>query len=975
VIFLRIEALKHFALQASPEAFSLSDLFLAGIAAALAAAFLLGRYWRSRQMVLVNRARERYRLLAEHASDMLSTHAGDGTFLYASPALEKLLGESTAVLRGRQPTEFAHPDDKMIIVSATKQAMETGQPVLATWRCRRSDGKYAWLETNGRAVPPTADPGAPRFISASRDVTHRKQVETALRDSERRFRATIEATNLVAIALDASGHVTFCNDSLLVLTGWSRAELIGANWFERAGSASNHWHAEFLAAMSGAPLPAQYECDLVCQDGGSIVVAWDGNLLIDPGGEVTGAAFLGLDVTQRRGEEAALHMLNAITLAIGAAESFDDAVRVTLRLLSEAAGWPYAEFWSVTNPEQPLERANTDYIGLGAELSELVQLSLTSRFAPGDGLPGAALTARRGIWLEDVQRDSCAERVAIARRCGLHDGLAVPVLAGEDVVAVMVFFIAGRRHADERHMQIVAVVANQLGTLILRKRAEEELRLEQQRFRNAFEYSGVGMALVASDGRWLRVNSAVCEIVGYSEAELLASRFQDVTHPDDLNGDLELVRQVLSGDIKSYHLEKRYLHRDGQVVWVHLTVSLVRDKIGLPLYFISQIEDVSEAKAAEAALRESETRLRAIVESMDEGLVITDLQERIRFANRRFLEMTGYSEDELIGAEAEDLVVNTVDRAEMRERISRRHSGTAERYELQFLRRDGSLLSSEIGAVPLSDGAGGIIGSLATVTDIEARKAHEAEILKARDAAESANRAKSEFLARMSHELRTPLNAIIGFSRLLQRNRDGTMGPEALKLLERIGANGQHLLTLITDILDLSKIEAGHVDVSLEPTGLVHLVHEVLKQIDLVATTKGLQLVSDLPNEEVIADVDALRLKQVLLNLIGNAVKFTEHGSVSVSLHTDARTGTPVRLDITDTGIGIPSDRMGAVFQPFEQADVGTSRKYGGTGLGLPISRALCEAMGLALTVRSKPGYGSTFSICFEKPIAGLEAA
>lgn len=957
----------------SPTVFTLSDLVLAGVAAGLAAAFLLGRYWRSRQLATVRRARERYRLLAEHASDMLSTHAADGTFLYASPALETLIGQTTASLRGRNPTEFAHPDDIAVIVSATQRSLRTGQSVLATWRCRRADGAYVWLETNGRGVPEVADRGVPRFIAASRDVTRRKQVEQALRDSEQRFRATLEASSLVAVAVDAAGRVTFSNEALLLLTGWSRDELIGASWFERLSSSANEWHRNFLEAMMGGDMTVQHEVELNCRDGRIAVIAWDGTVLREPNGEISGAAFLGVDVTERRNEELALQLLNAITLSIGGAESFDEAVRQTLQLICGSTEWPYAELWSLNESTGMLERLRSDHVSSGADLGELAHLSATLQYAPGDGLPGAAYVARRAVWLADVNADSCAPRIEVARRCGLGDGLAVPVLIGDQVVAVMTFFLTGRRQADERYVQIVTVVANQLGTLILRKRAEEQLRLEQERFKSAFENSGIGMALVAPDGRWLRVNKAVSEIVGYPEAELLESTFQDITHPDDLEADLIALRQVLAGEINNFQLAKRYLHRDGHTVWVHLTVSLVRDRIGLPLYFISQIEDVSEARAAEAALRESETRLRTIVESMDEGLVITDLEERVQFTNSRFARMLGYAPEDLVGRAAEDLIVNTTDREEFRTRIARRHSGAAERYELVFVRRDGSLLSTEIGAVPLTDAAGKIIGSLSTVTDIEARKQYEAEILDARDAAESANHAKSEFLARMSHELRTPLNGVIGFSRVLRKKGGAVIGPDELKLLERIGANGEHLLALINDILDLSRIEAGRVDVTIQPTSLGPLIRDVLAQMELTATSKGLQLIGELPEGEITAEIDGLRFRQVLINLIGNAIKFTERGSITVRLGIDAAR-QPVRVEVEDTGIGVPADRVVAVFEPFEQADASIRRKHGGTGLGLSISRAFCEAMRLNLTVRSDLGRGSTFTIAFPDTSAARAA-
>jgi PAS domain S-box-containing protein len=389
--------------------------------------------------------------------------------------------------------------------------------------------------------------------------------------------------------------------------------------------------------------------------------------------------------------------------------------------------------------------------------------------------------------------------------------------------------------------------ARQLGATMLRKRADSALRLEQERFRHAFEHSSIGLALVAPDGHWLRVNTALCEIVGYSEQELLASSFQDITHPEDLAADVAYVQLLLGGAGDSYRMEKRYLHQAGHIVWAMLTASLVRDADGRALFFVAQIQDITASKRYEQA------------------------------------------------------------------------------------------------------------------------------ILEARDAAQESNRAKSAFLASMSHELRTPLNAVIGFSRVLKRNRSGNLQPDEMKLLERIELNGQHLLALISDILDLSKIEAGHIDIQLRPVGIASLVTEVLAQVDVTATSKGLRVETVLPPNVEAVMLDPMRFKQVLLNLVGNAVKFSERGVITVALHVENGGTRPTHLTVSDTGIGIPADRLQAVFEPFEQAEVGTARKYGGTGLGLPISRTLCEAMGLRLAATSTAGAGSTFTIWFD--VAQLDAA
>ena len=213
----------------------------------------------------------------------------------------------------------------------------------------------------------------------------------------------------------------------------------------------------------------------------------------------------------------------------------------------------------------------------------------------------------------------------------------------------------------------------------------------------------------------------------------------------------------------------------------------------------------------------------------------------------------------------------------------------------------------------------------------------------------------------MSHELRTPLSSVIGFTSILLRNKKGNLSPKEIDYLQRIQSNGSHLLTLIDDILDLSKIESGEFEVFIEPVSLGELVPELLSQIEGKDGGLKATLTCVVPSEVPPVQADEHRLKQVLLNLIANGVKFAVEGTVTVEVVVDR--GKTIRVDVSDTGIGIPEDRLEAIFEPFQQADLGTWRRFGGTGLGLAICRSLCHAMGFALTASSVQGQGSTFSI------------
>jgi PAS domain S-box-containing protein len=371
-------------------------------------------------------------------------------------------------------------------------------------------------------------------------------------------------------------------------------------------------------------------------------------------------------------------------------------------------------------------------------------------------------------------------------------------------------------------------------------------------------------------------------------------------------------------------------------------------------------EDLGKRKQIEESLRESEAKYRTFVETANEGIWVVDKESRTTFVNVRMAEMFGYSPEEMLGRTVGSFVVPE-DAENLAEQMNLRHEGKSTRFERRFLRKDGSRICAIVSATPLLDCQGGFNGSFAMINDITERKYAEDELRKAKAEAESANIAKSEFLANMSHEIRTPMNAVIGLIELLL----GTgLTDEQRKYAQLASQSGRTLMELISDILDLSKIEAHKIELETREFDLQAEMMETINFLSLRAREKGLGLVSRIdPDVPLLLKGDAGRLRQIITNLAGNAIKFTDKGSVSLHIGKDAEDEqrTTLRIQIRDTGIGIASDKLGVIFEPFTQADGSSNRSYGGAGLGLAISRQLAVLMGGNIGAESVEGKGATF--------------
>jgi len=571
---------------------------------------------------------------------------------------------------------------------------------------------------------------------------------------------------------------------------------------------------------------------------------------------------------------------------------------------------------------------------LGYTKEEILKLSAHDLFSEG-GWEKALRVLDQGNVRNPV---SFAETRLIRK-----DGAGIPVLSSGQKVEI-------------HGIDYLLVSARDISEI---KSKETALKASEERYKELVENIGEGIGIVDHNERFIYVNPMASEIFGLPTEKLIGQKLLNFVHP---SSHAEILRQTQNrkkGDKGIYEVE--LLRPDGQRRWIIITATPQYDILGQPTGTFDIFRDITNNKIADARVKESEERLRAIVDITNDYIWEIDPQWRYTYISSKVYDIMGYRPEEMLGKSPFDFLF-----PEDLEQVK----GSIRKFVHQYkplnlitnraIHRDGHTVFLESSGIPLFDASGKYIGYRGADRDISLRKSVENQLIIAKEKAEESDRLKSSILANVSHELRTPLNGILGFAEIIKNELKDS---DYAIMAENIHASGRRLMTTLNSLITLSQLVAGKISLSVKPVFLKECVASVLKSYEQQAREKNLTI-SQKSDQDIIIKTDEQLLKQLLRQILDNAIKFTEQGSITVEISKGkSKTKNLVMISVTDTGIGIDKDYHEMVFQEFRQVSEGFGRKYQGSGIGLTICKKIIDLLEGSITLESIPGKGSTFYI------------
>ncbi|WP_339316067.1 PAS domain S-box protein [Paenibacillus sp. FSL R10-2734] len=842
----------------------------------------------------------------------------EGTLIQSNPALCLMLGYSEEELLKMNYLDLIYADDKTAddhYVILNKLLAEPGTAIELERRFIRKDGEMIWVAQHIFLILQEDSSEPLVMISELTDITDRRLAEAKIEEDQHLYNLLTQNTPDMISFGAPDGTLQYVSPSVQMLLGYPAHEMIGTKRPE-------YYHVDDAKEMIEQGKLDSYT-DVITRrvrhmDGHYLWIESSSQVVRDEQGDVKQILTIGRDITQRK--------------------KYEDML-AKAQYLAKMGSWE----WDMAKRRLTVSREMRNIFGFSAEDSNHSYINykhVLSCIDPED-FKGLETLVRQN--LADGSNGEATVRINSA------DGELKFLDAHWEVI----------KDEDGRLLQISGIGQD----VTERYRMEEQLGDSEQNYRLLSENSLDFISRNAADSHLTYLYaSPICQTMfGYTSQEMCGTRWLDYIHPEDK----DKVVSYLSSSMQGKKLEPvsfRFLCKDGTYIWTETTLRYIYSETFGGQEVVCVTRDISERTRHFEEIEKLSNEHALILNSVSEGIFGMNLEGNTMFINPAAITMLGYDPMEWLNSKFHAIHQTWLDNEPflgIQKTLIPSHynNRSFDEKEGVFWRRDGSSFLVRYRMTPLFDG-GERIGAVVVFRDITEEK----EIVRAKESAEEADRAKSEFLAIMSHELRTPMNGIIGMADLLSGTE---LNEEQSYYTQIINSSGEALLHILNEVLDFSKIEAGMMTLELQMVDLREVIQNVSELFYPKVKEKGLLLTSDIASElPPIIMTDEARLRQILVNLVGNAVKFTETGEISISAKLEASQisgNIIVKFMVKDTGLGIPVASQGLLFQSFSQLHPSINRKYGGTGLGLAISKKLAELLGGTIGVRSCEEHGSEF--------------